>query len=113
MFGGNVFSDEKPFTIEEDLKAQNDRVYAATIEDIPQQARAVQRFQKPGFVMICGAVSITPAFVEAGVKANATYNREAIRQHYLKTEAQGVFRQRQWIFQKNSSPGLRRKNHHD
>ena len=42
-----VFSDEKLFVIEEHLNAQNDRVYAATFEDIPEQVRNVQRFQKP------------------------------------------------------------------
>ena len=39
------------------LNAQNDRVYAAAFEDIPEQVRTVQLFQKPRSVMVCGAVS--------------------------------------------------------
>ena len=43
-----AFSDQKLFTIEESLKAKNDRVYAATIadiEDIPQQVRTAQHIR--------------------------------------------------------------------
>jgi hypothetical protein len=58
-----VFSDEKVFVLEEHLNAQNDRVYAAAFEDIPQQVRAVQRFPKPGSVMIWGAVSSRGKFL--------------------------------------------------
>ena len=50
-----VFSDEKLFVIEEQLNAQNDRFYAASIEDVPEEVRNVQRFQKPGSVMVWAA----------------------------------------------------------
>ena len=52
-----VFSDEKLFVIEEQLNAQNYRVYAAGLEVISERERNVQRFQKPGPVMVLGAVS--------------------------------------------------------
>ncbi len=55
---GNVnrilFSDEKLFVVEEHLNAQNDRICAAAFEDMPEPVRAVQRFQKPGSVMVLG-----------------------------------------------------------
>jgi len=52
-----VFSDEKLFVMEESLNAQNDRVYAAAFEDIPNQVRTIQLFQKPRSVMVCVTVS--------------------------------------------------------
>jgi inhibitor of nuclear factor kappa-B kinase subunit alpha len=57
-----VFSDEKLFVIEEHLNSQNDRVYAAAFEDIPEHVRTVQRFQKPASVMVWGAVSSRSGF---------------------------------------------------
>ncbi len=57
-----VFSDEKLFVIEEELNAQNDRVYVVTIDDIPQQIGAIQRFQKPRSMMICEIVSLITDF---------------------------------------------------
>ena len=57
-----VFSDEKLFVIEEHLNAQSYRVYAAVFEAISWRVRTVQRFQKPGSVMIWGAVSSRDKF---------------------------------------------------
>jgi inhibitor of nuclear factor kappa-B kinase subunit alpha len=37
-----VISDEKIFRIEQKLNAQNDRVYATSIEDLPESFRAVR-----------------------------------------------------------------------
>ena len=41
-----IFSDEKLFGVEERFNKQNDRIYALSIEDIPEYMRTVQRFQK-------------------------------------------------------------------
>lgn len=57
-----VFSDEKLFVIEEHLNAQNDRVYAGTFEALPEHVRNVQRFQKPGSVIVWGTVSSRGGF---------------------------------------------------
>src|SRR5271166_5075256 len=35
--GSIVFSDEKIFNVEEKLNSQNDRIYAASIEDVPEK----------------------------------------------------------------------------
>ena len=108
-----VFSDEKLFVMEEHLNAQNDRVYAAAFEDIPEQIRTAQRFQKPGSVMVWGAMSswgkFPLVFVEPGVKVNAAYYRETILERYLKAEAQRVFGQGQWTFQQDSAPAHKAK----
>lgn len=103
-----VFSDEKLFVVEERLNPQNDRVYAATLEDIPEGVRTVSRFQKPGSVMVWGAVSswgkLPLVFVDPGVKINATYYRDSILEAHLKPGAQGVFGGGQWTFQQDSAP---------
>ncbi len=57
-----VFSDEKIFTVEEKLNKQNDRIYAAAIEDIPEKIRTVQRFQSPSSFMVWVAVSAQGKF---------------------------------------------------
>ena len=41
-----VFSDEKLFSVEERMNSQNVRVYSVSFEDIPEEIRTVQRFQK-------------------------------------------------------------------
>ena len=77
-----VFSDEKLFIVEERLNAQNDRIYAAAFENIPEQIRTAQHFQKPGSVMVWGAMfsggKFPLVFVEPGAKVNAAYYRVAI-----------------------------------
>jgi hypothetical protein len=64
-----IISDEKLFIVQENLKAQNDRVYAATIEDIPQQIGAVQHLQKPGSMMICGSCPLSLVLLYPSEKA--------------------------------------------
>ena len=53
----NVFSDEKLFVVEQKCNAQNDRIYALSIEDIPENVRTVQWSQKSSSIMSWGAVS--------------------------------------------------------
>lgn len=66
MWGGesNHHSDEVLFTIQDELKAQNDGVYVGTIEDIPQQIGAAQRFPKLGFIMICETVTLSTGYCQ-------------------------------------------------
>jgi len=109
-----VFSDEKLFVIEEQLNAQNYRVYAAAFEVISERGRTAQRFQRSGSVMVLGAVSsrgkFPLVFMESRIKANAAYYREAIFECCLKAEAQRVFGQGQWTFQQDSAPAHKAKS---
>lgn len=52
-----IFSDEKLFLAEECLSSQNDRVYTAGFDLIPESKINVSRFQASGSVMVFGAVS--------------------------------------------------------
>ena len=52
-----VFSDEKLFTIEESTNSQNERVYAAFFEDIPEHFQCVQHVQHPNYVILWVALS--------------------------------------------------------
>jgi transposase len=103
-----VFSDEKVFVVEERLNPQNDRVYATALEDIPEGVRTVSRFQKPGSVMVWGAVSsqgkLPLVFVDPGTKVNSKYYRDSILEGHLKPEAQRLFGGGHWTFQQDSAP---------
>jgi inhibitor of nuclear factor kappa-B kinase subunit alpha len=57
-----IFSDEKIFTMEERLNAQNDRVWALTLKDIPPAARQVQHFQSSHSIMVWTAISTRAKF---------------------------------------------------
>ena len=57
-----IMSDDKLFIIQEELKAQNDSVYVATIEDIPQQIEGLQRFEILRIVMICETMTLISGF---------------------------------------------------
>lgn len=108
-----VFSDEKLFNVEESLNSQNDRIYAATFEDIPEEMRNVQRFQHPSSVMVWAAVSkkgkFRLAFVEPGVKVNKEYYQEHILNDIVKEEGKRIFKNGHWIFQQDSAPAHKAK----
>jgi inhibitor of nuclear factor kappa-B kinase subunit alpha len=103
-----VFSDEKIFTVEEKLNKQNDRIYAAAIEDIPEEIRTVQRFQSPSSFMVWAAVSAKGkfplVFVERGVKVNKSYYQREILEKIVKPAGKRIFKNQQWTFQQDSAP---------
>lgn len=103
-----VFSDEKIFTVEEKLNKQNDRIYAASIEDIPEEIRTVQRFQSPGNFMVWAAISTQGkfplVFVKPGVKVDKAYYQREILQKIVKPEGKRIFKNQQWTFQQDSAP---------
>jgi hypothetical protein len=107
-----IISGEKLFIILEELEAQNDRVYAATIEDSPQQIGILQHFRKPRSMIICETVSIITDFAEFDGKTNAAYQREAILERCLKGGVQHVSELGQWIFQLASAWAHRAKITH-
>lgn len=103
-----IFSDEKLFVIEQHLNAQNDRIYLASFEDIPEELRTVQRFQKSSSVMVWGAVSqkgkLPLVFIEKGVKINADYYQKENLEGSLKTWAPLIHENDNWCFQQDSAP---------
>lgn len=106
-----VFSDEKLFLLQPSLNAQNDRVYAASIEDIPEDDLAVERFQNVSSVMVWAAVSADHkfplVFVEKGVKINAAVYEEEILRKNLLPHAEAVFGDEPWVFQQDGAPAHR------
>ena len=103
-----IFSDEKLFSIEEKCNPQNDRIYAASIEDIPEDMRTVHRFAHESKVMVWAGVSkigkLPLVFVEPGVKINANYYSKNVLKKVLKPESDKLYQQGNWIFQQDSAP---------
>jgi len=103
-----VFSDEKIFSVKEQLNAQNDRVYALSVEDIPQSARNVQHFQSSSNIMVWAAISsegkFPIVFISSGTKVNKEYYREKILQKIVKPSGEQMFKNRRWTFQQDSAP---------
>lgn len=103
-----VFSDEKNFVLQQSFNAQNDRVYAASIQDIPSSIRAVQRFQNHTSVMVWGAISaegrLPLLFIDKGVKINAAYYVKEVLEKHLKKHTSTMFGNRKWVFQQDSAP---------
>lgn len=103
-----VFSDEKIFTVEEKLNKQNDRIYAASVEDIPEEMRTVPHFQSPSSFMVWAAVSAQGkfplVFVKRGVKVNGNYYQREILQKIVKPAGKRIFKNQQWTFQQDSAP---------
>lgn len=77
-----VFSDEKFFSVRQCYNSQNVRIYAASVEDIPEDMRTVERFQAEQKVMVWAAVSkkgkFPLVFVNPGAKINAAYYKRHI-----------------------------------
>src|SRR5271165_2778835 len=102
------------FTIEEKLNKQNDRVYAASFEDIPEKFRTVPRFQSRSSFMVWGAVSgegkFPLIFIDQGVKVDKAYYQREILDQVVKPAGQRIFKNGQWTFQQDSAPAHSAKN---
>lgn len=103
-----VFSDEKIFTTEEQFNVQNDRIYAASFHDIPEQMLAVQRFQAPSSIMVWAAVSTRGKFplifIKPGLKVDKDYYRREILEKLLEPHGRRIFKNQPWTFQEDSAP---------
>lgn len=112
-FENLVFSDEKLFNVEETLNNQNNRIYAASFEDIPEEMRSVERFHHPNSVMVWAAISkkgkFQLTFVEPGVKVNKEYYQEHILNAVVKEEGKRIFKKGHWVFQQDSAPAHKAK----
>ena len=112
-FENLVFSDEKLFSVEETFNRQNNRIYALSVEDIPEEMRNVERFQHADKVMIWAAVSkkgkFPLVFVEKGIKINAEYYKSNILESVLKPHGDSIYPNEQWVFQQDSAPAHKAK----
>lgn len=108
-----IFSDEKMWLLEESYNSQNDRIYAASIQDIPAKDRIVNRYQNSSAVMVWGAVSqkgkLPLIFIEKGVKINSTYYQSEVLESNMKPEADRLYPNGDWIFQQDSAPAHKAK----
>ena len=103
-----VFSDEKPFQIEQFVNKQNDRVYLPKRSAEKLQLRLATRTQAPPMVMVWAAVTAdgrSPlVFTDRGAKINAEYYRENVLKTVLKPWVDKHFGRRPWTFQQDSAP---------
>jgi inhibitor of nuclear factor kappa-B kinase subunit alpha len=108
-----IFSDEKMWLLQESHNAQNDRIYAVSTREVPQQVRTVQRFQNSSAVMVWGGVShngkLPLIFIDKGVKINKEVYRKEILDGHLKVEAPRLYPRGDWIFQQDSAPAHKAK----
>lgn len=108
-----IFSDEKLFTTEVKMNAQNDRVYSLAIDDIPEHVRTVSTFQNKNSVMVWGAIShngkIPLKFVDKGVKIDQKYYKTEILEKTLMKNIDTLYPDGRWIFQQDSAPAHKAK----
>lgn len=106
-----VFSDEKLFLLQPSLNTQNDRIYAVSIADIPEDEKVVERFQNVRKVMVWGAFSANQkfplVFVEEGVKINARVYQQKILNQNLLPQSRLLFQGDPWVFQQDGAPAHR------
>jgi len=103
-----VFSDEKLFLLQPSLNAQNDRLYAVSIVDIPEDEKTVERFQNVSKVMVWGAFSADRkfplVFIDEGVKINAEVYKQKILRQNLLPQSRILFQDEPWVFQQDGAP---------
>ena len=103
-----VFSDEKLFGVEERLNSQNVRIYSLAFEDIPEELRTVQNFQKENKVMVWCGVSkkgkFPMVFIESGLRINARYYIDNVLEGVIKDEGSRMYPDGDWTFQQDSAP---------
>jgi inhibitor of nuclear factor kappa-B kinase subunit alpha len=90
-----LFSDEKIFTLEQSLNAQNDRIWSMTTRSIPDNIKLVERGHSPESLMVWAGVSgkgKTPLiFLDKGVKVNSKIYQEIVLKRLKDEYAPGLF----------------------
>lgn len=103
-----IFCDEKQFTIDKRWNPQNNRIYAATLHDIPPALRMVQRRQKAAQVLVWAAVShagkLALHFVPTGTSINRQYYEREILDGALLPESQRLYPNGGWAFVQDGAP---------
>ena len=103
-----VFSNEKPFVIQQFVNKQNDCVYLPKSSADNLHLRLATRTQAPVTGMVRAAITAdgrSPlVFIDRGVKINAEYYRENILEGALKPWARKHIGHRLWTLQQDSAP---------
>jgi len=106
-----VFSDEKLFLLQPSLNSQNDRVYAVSIADIPEDKKTIECFQNVPKLMVWGAILVGQkfplVFVKEGVKINARIYVQEILHKNLLPQSEILFEGESWVFQQDGAPAHR------
>ena len=109
-----VFSDEKLFGVEEKLNSQNVRIYAMSIEDIPEEQRTVKRFKNEKKVMVWCGISkkgkFPMVFIESGIRIDHPYYIHNVLESVVKVEGERMFPEGDWVFQQDSAPAHKANN---
>lgn len=108
-----IFSDEKLFLLQPSHNAQNDRIYAASINDVPIKKKVVERYQNVSSVMVWGAIcnrgKLPLLFIDKGVKVNKEYYLEKVLKGHLQENAKLLFGDDEYVFQQDSAPAHKAK----
>ena len=103
-----AFSDEKIFIVEEKLNKQNDRIYAAAFEDIPEKFRTVPALSVPeqhhGLGGCISEGQISADFHRSGGQSQQSLLPTRHSRKVVKPEGQRIFKNEQWTFQQDSAP---------
>ena len=103
-----IFSDEKPFQIEQFVSKHNERVYSPKKSAENLHLRLATRTRATPIVMVWAAVTADDRspheFIDRGVKINAKYYQENVLKTVLKPWADKHFGCRPWTFEQDSAP---------
>lgn len=106
--GPILFTDEKKWTVEEVFNSQNDRIWAATIQEARASKRYyVGRIQNPAHVMVWGAISEEGKFALEFLpdeKLTGHKYRETILKGVVSPRGEQLFGDRMWTFQQDGAP---------
>jgi hypothetical protein len=108
-----LFTDEKLFTIQVKYNPQNDRVYGARFEDIPDNHKFVRNKLHPQQVMVWAGISCEGRtelhFVEKGVKVTAKNYQANVLRPVVKPLNDTLFEGKSWVFVQDSAPAHKAK----
>ena len=108
-----MFTDEKKWTIEEHFNSQNDRIYAARIEDLYDNPEyLVTRIQAPKYVMVWGAITTNGKFKLVFLpddRMTANKYRARILTSHVRNQGDQHFNHEHWTFQQDGAPIHREK----
>ena len=94
--------------LEQPHNAQNDRLWAARIEDIPEYEKNVPRFQSSPSVMVWGALckrgKLPLVFIDKGVKINAAYYKSEVLEKNVAPNLKNMFADDYYVFQQDGAP---------